>query len=166
MFLQSRAEISSCTVPALCLLKLLPFFALSSLPLFCRSFSSLSFLSFFLPFFTTLSLGEGGGGRGLDLLLFTRKRHDALIINTDVFCRLISARLTFATPVYLGKRHPIRCCVEISIVDDEGIERNLDIYFERLKIPRPRVISFSFESVSLEKESIFNEERIIYFPEE
>lgn len=69
MFLQSRAEISSCTVPALCLLKLLPFFALTPLPplsstrLFRRSFSSLSFFSSSFTR-TTLSLRGGGGGEG------------------------------------------------------------------------------------------------------
>lgn len=77
--LQTRVGISSCT---LCLLKLLPFFALS-----------FSFLLLFPP-------STRRRGVWISSLDFNRhRRYDALIINTDLYRRLISSpSLHFPTP--------------------------------------------------------------------
>lgn len=85
-------------------------------PLPSQFFFSL-FLFFFLYADNVVPTRRRGRRGGLDLPL--QKRHDALIINTDLFWRLISARFTFAYPVYLehrpSKHHPIRCCLVISL---------------------------------------------------
>lgn len=131
MFLQSRAEISSCTVPALCLLKLLPFFALPSPPLL-----SLSFLSFFTR--TTLSLreeGKGGGGGGLDLALHSQETR---CINYQ-YRRVLASNirsLHFRLPCLsrAPRKHPIRCCLRRLLYysprfEYRSIGRYLDFYF-------------------------------------
>lgn len=91
--LQTRVGISSCT---LCLLKLLPFFALS-----------FSFLLLFPP-------STRRGGVWISSLDFNRhRRYDALIINTDLYRRLISSpSLHFPpphpTPIYPEQTRPPR----------------------------------------------------------
>lgn len=76
--LQTRVGISSCT---LCLLKLLPFFALS-----------FSFLLLFPP-------STRRGGVWISSLDFNRhRRYDALIINTDLYRRLISSPSLHSPP--------------------------------------------------------------------
>lgn len=89
--LQTRVGISSCT---LCLLKLLPFFALS-----------FSFLLLFPP-------STRRRGVWISSLDFNRhRRYDALIINTDLYRRLISSsslHFPHPTPIYPEQTRPPR----------------------------------------------------------
>lgn len=128
MFLQSRAEISSCTVPALCLLKLLPFFALPP--------SSLSLFSFFFYAHNVVPTRgrKGRRRRGLDLALHSQETR---CINYQ-YRRVLASNirsLHFRLPcLSRAPRKQIRCCLRRLLYysprfEYRSIGRYLDFYF-------------------------------------